>query len=91
MEGVDELLPLGSTLDGDNAALEVAVLTLEEALNALSDDKSFLLVEAGYRFASANDMKKIKSAINKRAKAIEMKMTLSLAQDTAARKQFVNL
>ena len=60
MEGVDELLPLGSTLDGDNAALEVAVLTLEEALNALSDDKSFFLVEAGYRLTCAYDMKKIK-------------------------------
>jgi hypothetical protein len=84
-------VPLDSTLDGDNAALEVAVLTLEEALNALSDDKSFFLVEAGYRLTGANGMKKIKSANKKRAKAIKMKMTLSIAQDTAVRKQLVNL
>jgi hypothetical protein len=51
------------------------LLTLDKLRDAAADTSSFLILESYPKFAAVEDVNKLKSAINKRAWALELKTT----------------
>jgi hypothetical protein len=79
--------PLDTTVE----AIREHVLTLEDAAVAAADTHSFLLLESPTNFASAEDVNKLKAAINNRARAIEVKTTRSIGSNAVVKDKYGDL
>jgi hypothetical protein len=79
--------PLDTTVE----LIREHLLTLEDAALAAADIHSVLLLESPTKFASAEDVNKFKSAINNRARAIEVKTTRSIGCNAVVKEKYGDL
>jgi hypothetical protein len=79
--------PLDTTVE----LIREHILTLEDAALAAADIHSVLLLESPTTFASAEDVNKLKSAINNRVRAIEVKTTRSIGSNAVVKEKYGDL
>jgi hypothetical protein len=80
-------VPLDTTVE----VIREHLLTLEDAAVAAADTQCVLLLESPTNFASAEDVNKLKSAINNRARAIEVKTTRSIGSNAVVKDKYGDL
>ena len=68
--------------------IEEHILTLEDAVAAMAETHSVLILESPTKFASAKDLNKLKSPINNRARAIEVKTTRSIGSNAVVKDKY---